>query len=56
LAVGSGAPGQVIDGDLTIACGQGAVRLVELQRAGKKPMAADEFKRGFALGPGARLI
>lgn len=56
LAAGTGAPGQVIDGDLTIACGQGAVRLVELQRAGKKPMAADEFKRGFALAPGARLI
>ncbi len=56
LAAGTGAPGQVIDGDLTIACGQGAIRLVELQRAGKKPMAADEFKRGFALVPGARLI
>ena len=51
----SGAPGAVLDDHLTIACGEGAVRLVEVQRAGKKPMAADEFLRGVALGPGTTL-
>jgi methionyl-tRNA formyltransferase len=43
---GSGKPGQVLDDQLTIACGEGAVRLVELQRAGRQPMRADEFLRG----------
>ncbi len=43
---GKGAPGAVLDDKLTIACGEGAVRLVELQRAGKQPMQADEFLRG----------
>lgn len=41
-----GKPGQVLDNQLTIACGEGAVRLVELQRAGKQPMRAEEFLRG----------
>ncbi len=48
--------GTVLDDDLTIACGQGAIRLVQVQRAGKRPMAADEFLRGFALSRGARLV
>lgn len=52
LADGSGAPGELLDDALTIACGTGAVRLVEVQRAGKKPAAAAEFLRGFALKPG----
>jgi methionyl-tRNA formyltransferase len=43
---GAGAPGVVLDDRLTVACGDGAVRIVELQRAGGKPMAADEFLRG----------
>jgi methionyl-tRNA formyltransferase len=43
---GKGAPGLVLDDRLTIACGDGAVRLVELQRAGKQPTQADEFLRG----------
>lgn len=55
LAEGSGAPGEVLDDRLTIACGSGAVRLIELQRAGKKPMAAGEVLRGFPLPVGARL-
>jgi methionyl-tRNA formyltransferase len=55
LASGSGRPGEVLDGALTIACGDGAVRLVEVQRAGKKPVAAAEFLRGFAMQPGMRL-
>jgi methionyl-tRNA formyltransferase len=52
---GSGAPGEVLDGALTIACGEGAVRLTHVQRSGKKPVAAAEFLRGFALVPGAHL-
>ncbi len=42
-------PGTILDARLTIACGDGAVRLVRLQRAGKRPMAGDEFLRGFKL-------
>jgi methionyl-tRNA formyltransferase len=52
---GAGSPGQVLDDQLTIACGSGAVRLVELQRAGGKPMAAEEFLRGLPVGPGSVL-
>jgi methionyl-tRNA formyltransferase len=52
---GSGAPGTVLDGDLTIACGEGAVRLKELQRAGKKAVLAPEFLRGFKLERGTRV-
>jgi methionyl-tRNA formyltransferase len=48
---GSGAPGRVLDDKLTVACGDGAVRLVELQRAGKQPMKADEFLRGTPVAP-----
>ncbi|MGA8649645.1 MAG: methionyl-tRNA formyltransferase, partial [Xanthobacteraceae bacterium] len=50
---GGGKPGQVLDEDLTIACGDGAVRLVELQRAGRQPMAADAFLRGTPIAPGS---
>jgi methionyl-tRNA formyltransferase len=52
---GSGPPGHVLDDKLTIACGSGAVRLVQLQRAGKQPMAADEFLRGTPIAPAAVL-
>lgn len=55
LADGQGTPGTVLDDRLTIACGEGAVRLNELQRAGKKPMAASEVLRGFAIPPGTRV-
>ena len=41
--------------DLTIACGDGAIRILELQRAGKAPMKAAEFLRGTPLKPPARL-
>lgn len=50
-----GEPGQVFHDGLTIACQEGAIRLVEVQRAGKKPMAAEDFKRGFMLPPGTRI-
>ena len=52
---GSGPPGQVLDDRLTIACGAGAVRLVTLQRAGGKPMSADEFLRGMPVPPATVL-
>jgi methionyl-tRNA formyltransferase len=50
---GKGAPGTLLDDKLTIACGEGAIRILELQRAGKQPMKADEFLRGAALRPGS---
>jgi methionyl-tRNA formyltransferase len=52
---GEGTPGYVLDEHLAIACGSGAVRLVELQRAGGKPMPADEFLRGSAIKVGSQL-
>jgi methionyl-tRNA formyltransferase len=55
LADGRGAPGELLDDRLKVACRTGGVRLLELQRAGKKPMAAEEFLRGFPLPPGIRL-
>ncbi len=51
----SGAPGEVLDERLTVACRQGAIRIIELQRAGKQPMKADEFLRGTPLKAGARF-
>jgi methionyl-tRNA formyltransferase len=54
-AEGTGAPGAVLDDRLTIACGEGAIRIVELQRAGKAPMQARDFLRGTKLAPGARF-
>jgi methionyl-tRNA formyltransferase len=52
---GSGAPGTVLDGHLTVACGGGAVRLLQVQRAGRQPMGAEEFLRGTRLPPGTTL-
>ncbi len=46
LGEGSGEPGTVLDDRLTVACGEGAVRLVTLQRSGGKPLPAQEFLRG----------
>ncbi|WMT74383.1 methionyl-tRNA formyltransferase [Bradyrhizobium sp. Ash2021] len=54
-ANGAGAPGAVLDDRLGIACGEGAVRIIELQRAGKAPMKAADFLRGTPLRPPARL-
>jgi methionyl-tRNA formyltransferase len=50
-----GAPGDVVDDALTIACGDGAIRPSLLQRAGHKPLALDDFLRGFAIAAGTRL-
>jgi methionyl-tRNA formyltransferase len=55
VADGSGEPGKLLDDHLTVGCGDGAIRIVELQRAGKAPMKADEFLRGTPLRPPARL-
>ncbi len=55
LAEGSGAPGEVLDDRLTVACREGAVRLVEVQRAGRSPMRAEEFRRGTPIPAGMRL-
>ncbi len=55
IADGSGNPGAVLDDRLKIACAQGALRIIELQRAGKQPMKADEFLRGTPLKPPMRL-
>ncbi len=54
-AGGAGAPGTVLDGALTIACGTGALRLLQVQRGGKKPMAADAFLRGQPVPKGTVL-
>jgi methionyl-tRNA formyltransferase len=50
---GTGAPGTVLDEHFTIACGDGAVRLTQVQRAGKQPMSAEEFLRGTAVKVGS---
>ena len=55
VAEGDGAPGTFIDDAMTIACGDGAVRIVTAQRAGKKPMPAAEILRGFPLRKGQRV-
>lgn len=52
---GSAGPGTVLDDELTIACGTGAVRLVEVQRAGSRAVSAGEFVRGSRLAAGAKL-
>jgi methionyl-tRNA formyltransferase len=54
-ALGKGAPGEVIANDLTIACGEGALRLVKVQRPGGKAMEADDMLKGFALPPGTHF-
>jgi len=55
LVAGAGTPGEVLDHRMTVACGDGALRLTEVQRAGGKPMSADAFLRGSRLPVGARL-
>jgi len=52
---GTGPPGRVLDDNLTIACGAGSVRLVELQRAGGRPMQAVEFLRGMPVAAASFL-
>ncbi len=51
----NGKPGEILDDRLAIACGEGSIRLIELQRAGKRAMQVDEFQRGYQLTPGLAL-
>jgi methionyl-tRNA formyltransferase len=51
----SGAPGTLLDDELTVACGEGAVRILELQRAGRQPMKAQDFLRGMPVAAGTRF-
>ena len=58
VVAGSGAPGTVLavgDEGITVACGDGALQLVELQRAGGKRLGAKAFLQGGAPAPGERL-
>lgn len=56
LAQGSGSPGDLLDDRLTVACAEGAIRIRELQRAGGKPMKAEDFLRGTPLKAPMRLV
>jgi methionyl-tRNA formyltransferase len=53
---GAGDPGAVIGAAPTIACGRGAIRILEAQRAGRVAMSGEEFQRGAQLKRGARFI
>src|SRR5437762_5531080 len=53
--IGRGSPGEIVDERLTVACGERALRLTRLQRAGRGVMSADELLHGFSLPNGARL-
>jgi methionyl-tRNA formyltransferase len=55
LGQGSGAPGEALDDNLLIACGEGAVRLLEAQREGRAALAAEAFLRGTPVPAGFRL-
>jgi methionyl-tRNA formyltransferase len=52
---GEGVPGTILDNRLTVACGEGALRILELQRAGRQAMKTEEFLRGTPLVPGTKL-
>jgi methionyl-tRNA formyltransferase len=55
VTAGQGAPGEILKPDFTIACTSGAIRPLQVQRAGGKVLATADFLRGFALPAGARL-
>ncbi len=55
LVPGKGEPGQLLDANLTVACGSQAVRLTTVQRSGKRPMGGADFLRGFPLGKGTHF-
>jgi methionyl-tRNA formyltransferase len=55
LAPGAGAPGRVLDENLTVACGAGALRLLDVQRAGKPALDAATFLRGTRIAAGQSL-
>jgi methionyl-tRNA formyltransferase len=53
---GAGEPGRVLDDELTIACGEGAIRLLDLQRAGRQPMRGADFLRGTPIPRGSIVL
>ena len=55
LADGVGKPGEILDESPRIACGFGALTLVEVQKAGRGPVSGGEFFRGARLAVGASL-
>jgi methionyl-tRNA formyltransferase len=55
VVAGTGTPGTLLNEGLTIACGEGAIRPLRLQRAGKPAMDAAEFLRGRAVAAGTSL-
>lgn len=55
LSQGAGESGGILDDQLTVACGAGAIRLVEVQRAGGRPAAASEFLRGAKIEKGMKF-
>jgi methionyl-tRNA formyltransferase len=52
---GNGAPGELLDDGLLVACGEGAVRILRAQREGRAPQDAEAFLRGFPLSRGQKL-
>ena len=52
---GNGVPGTLLDDALAVACGEGGLRLLKLQRAGKGPLDAEAFLRGYSLPKGTLL-
>jgi methionyl-tRNA formyltransferase len=55
VVAAQGQPGTLLDERLTVACGEDALRLIDIQRAGKAPMSAEEFLRGVKLDKGKVL-
>jgi methionyl-tRNA formyltransferase len=55
IVEGSGSIGEMLDDELTVACGSGALRFTSLQREGKGVMDAATFLRGFPMPKGTRL-
>ncbi len=55
IAAGGGVPGTVLNDVLVVACGDGAVRITRLQRAGKGAMDAKDMLRGWKIAPGEQL-
>ena len=56
LVPGGGVPGSVIAAPLIVACGEGALRIDEVQRAGRGVQKSDEFRRGFPVAVGTRFV
>jgi methionyl-tRNA formyltransferase len=55
LTAGAAAPGTILDADFSIACGEGALRPLALQRPGRAPAETGAFLRGFSIAPGTVL-